>query len=58
VGACGALIAQRVSPRLKAALARADSPYTPAVVWALTFALHILGGALHLPRLKFWKADA
>jgi 4-amino-4-deoxy-L-arabinose transferase-like glycosyltransferase len=57
VGACGALLAMRRSPRLEKTLARLDGPYVPVLVWAAAFALHLLGGWLQLPRLKFWKAD-
>ena len=41
-------------PRIERALRPLDAALAPAVVFALTFALHLLGGALELPRIKVW----
>jgi len=59
VGACGAVVALRRWPRLRQAVERADRlhPYLAVGVWVLTFALHILGGRLHIPTIKIWAPD-
>jgi len=57
VASGGALAAQRRWPRLDRALRPLDSPYAPVIVFAATVALHLLGGLLHLPRIKIWAPD-
>lgn len=59
VGACGTVGALRRWPALRRAAARVDrlGPLAPVAVWTLTFALHIAGGKLHLPRIKIWTSD-
>jgi 4-amino-4-deoxy-L-arabinose transferase-like glycosyltransferase len=53
----GALAAQQRWPRLARALRPLDSPYAPIVIFAATVALHLIGGLLHLPRIKLWAPD-
>jgi 4-amino-4-deoxy-L-arabinose transferase-like glycosyltransferase len=57
VASGGALVAMQRWPKIERALRRLDAALAPAVVFALTFALHLLGGALELPRIKVWAPD-
>ena len=57
VASGGALVAMQRWPRIERALRPLDAAFAPAVVFALTFALHLLGGALDLPRIKVWTPD-
>jgi 4-amino-4-deoxy-L-arabinose transferase-like glycosyltransferase len=59
-GAAGALVALRQWPRLSRAVERIDRfhPYVTVGVWAATFALHLLAGHFHVPRIKIWAPDA
>ncbi len=59
VGACGLIAAIRGWPALRRVVETLDGyhPVLPAAVWLLTFGLSRAGGALHLPRLKFWAAE-
>jgi 4-amino-4-deoxy-L-arabinose transferase-like glycosyltransferase len=60
IGACGAVAALRSWPRLGRAVTRADRwhPYLPVAVWAVTVALHLLAGRLHIPTIKVWAPDS
>ena len=52
VGAGGAVAALRLSSRFRVVAARLDRPWVPAVVFALTFAAHVVAGRLGLPTVK------
>ncbi len=58
VGAAGAVAALRASSRLRRVAERLDRYWVPAAVFAATFLLHLAGGRLGLPTIKFWGPDA
>jgi hypothetical protein len=57
VGACGAVAAFRTWPAVERLVAFVErlEPYAPVLAWTLLFGLHLLGGPLGLPRIKFWR---
>ena len=57
VASGGALAAQGRWPRIERVLRPLDSRFAPPAVFAVTAALHLLGGALDLPRIKVWAPD-
>jgi 4-amino-4-deoxy-L-arabinose transferase-like glycosyltransferase len=58
VGAAGAVAALRAFPRFRRFAEALDRPWVPAAVWAVTFALHVLGGRLGVPTVKVWAPDS
>jgi 4-amino-4-deoxy-L-arabinose transferase-like glycosyltransferase len=58
LGCGGAVAALRCSPALRRVAERLDrgGPLIPVAVWVITFALHVLGGWLRLPRIKLWPS--
>jgi len=56
VAAGGIALALRRWPRFQDRLSRLDvwHPFPVVAVWALTFALHLLGGHLGVPTIKVW----
>jgi hypothetical protein len=56
VGAAGVVLALRAWPRLRDVFTRLDAwhPFPMIAVFILTFALHLLGGALGVPTIKVW----
>jgi 4-amino-4-deoxy-L-arabinose transferase-like glycosyltransferase len=55
-GICGAVAALRWWPRLQRLVSGLDGPWAAPAVWLATFALHLAGGRLHLPRIKVWTS--
>jgi hypothetical protein len=57
VGAAGAVVALRRWPALGRICARLRplEPMAPALTWLLLVGLHLVGGYLHLPRIKVWN---
>ncbi len=58
VGIAGSLAAIARWPRLARLTQRLDHPLAPPIVFAVLFFLHLFGGLVDLPRIKWWKADA
>jgi 4-amino-4-deoxy-L-arabinose transferase-like glycosyltransferase len=59
VGAFGAVMALRRSARFRRIAERFDSrqPRTTVDVFFITIGLHLVGGWLHMPRVKIWPSD-
>ena len=59
LGGGGAVAALRSSPALRRLAERLDrfGPLTPVAVWVITFAVHVVGGWLRLPRIKVWPSE-
>ncbi|MBN2371442.1 MAG: glycosyltransferase family 39 protein [Vicinamibacteria bacterium] len=59
VAACGAVMALRHSARFRRLAERFDSrqPRTTVDVFFIMIGLHLIGGWLHLPRVKIWPSD-
>ena len=57
VGAAGAVVALRHSPRLRAVAHAAEriEPYAPPLLWLLLFGLHLAGGGLGVPHIQIWN---
>jgi 4-amino-4-deoxy-L-arabinose transferase-like glycosyltransferase len=59
VGACGAVMALRRSARFRRVAERFDArqPRTTVDVFFITLGLHLVGGWLHMPRVKIWPSS-